>query len=190
MIVYSLTSESDLRYLAVMITEQTEWNNISIDITGLTGSEYGVSVFSLENGLPFPRVVTTPRTVIVAPSSDQGLYISNPYTESDSGMIYILTVAERAQSPLPPIEYEIRSSDSGSVACIKCAFNDNSLKDCVAVVHQRISQLSSNGLMNIESSHKFNKSGDTAYGCIDGVNLEQYQVGVLGGSEVQKNNAQ
>ena len=74
MIVYSLTSESDLHYLAVMVTKQTERNNISIDITGLTGTEYGVSVFSLENGLPFPRVVTTPRTVIVAPSSDQGLY--------------------------------------------------------------------------------------------------------------------
>ena len=51
----------------------------------------------------------------------------------------------------------------------------------MAVVHQRISQLSSSGLMNIESSHKFNRSGDTAYGCIEGVNLEQYQVGVVGG---------
>ena len=35
--------------------------------------------------------------------------------------------------------------------------------------------------MNIESSHKFNRSGDTAYGCIEGVDLEQYQVGVVGG---------
>ena len=33
--------------------------------------------------------------------------------------------------------------------------------------------------MNIESSHKFNRSGDTAYGCIKGVNLEQSQVGVF-----------
>ena len=109
--------------------------------------------------------------------------ISNPYT--DSGMKFILTVAERAQPPLPPIKYEIHSGDSGSAACIKCAFNDNSLKDCVAVVHQRISQLSSSGLMNIESSHKFNRSGDTAYGCIEGVNLEHYQVGVLGGTEFE-----
>ena len=38
--------------------------------------------------------------------------------------------------------------------------------------------------MNIESSHKFNRSGDTAYGCIEGVNLEQYQVGVVGGRKV------
>ena len=34
--------------------------------------------------------------------------------------------------------------------------------------------------MNIESSHKFTRSGDTASGCIEGVNLEDYQVGVIG----------
>ena len=50
----------------------------------------------------------------------------------------------------------------------------------MAVVHQRISQLNSSGLMNIESSHKFTRSGDTASGCIEGVNLEDYQVGVVG----------
>ena len=49
----------------------------------------------------------------------------------------------------------------------------------MAVVHQQISQLSSSGLMNIESSHKFTRSGNTAYGCIEGVNLEQYQIGVV-----------
>jgi hypothetical protein len=38
--------------------------------------------------------------------------------------------------------------------------------------------------MNIESSHKFNRSGDTAYGCIEGVNLEQYQVRVLDGKKL------
>ena len=58
----------------------------------------------------------------------------------------------------------------------------------MVVVHQRISQLSSSGLMNIESSHKFNKSisGDTAYGCIEGVNLEQYQVGVVRGKMIKE----
>ena len=52
----------------------------------------------------------------------------------------------------------------------------------MAVVHQRISQLNSSGLMNIESSHKFTRSGNTASGCIEGVNLEDYQVGVIGGT--------
>ena len=47
----------------------------------------------------------------------------------------------------------------------------------------QVSQLSSSGLMNIESSHKFNRSGDTACGCIEGINLEQYQVGVVEGSK-------
>ena len=55
----------------------------------------------------------------------------------------------------------------------------------MAVVHQRISQLSSSGLINIESSHKFTKSGDTAPGCIEAVNMDNYQVGVLGGRQVQ-----
>ena len=54
----------------------------------------------------------------------------------------------------------------------------------MVVVHQRISQLSSSGLMNIESSHKFARSGETAYGCIEGVNLEDHQVGVIDGQLV------
>ena len=77
-----------------------------------------------------------------------------------------------------PIEYELMSTSTG--VCIMCTFLDNSTTDCVAVVHQRISQLSSSGLMNIESSHKFSRFGDTAYGCIEGINLDQYQVGVVG----------
>ena len=54
----------------------------------------------------------------------------------------------------------------------------------MAVVHQRISQLNSSGLMNIESSYKFTRSGDTASGCIEGVNLEDYQVGVFESKQV------
>ena len=61
--------------------------------------------------------------------------------------------------------------------CVECTFPaDSSESGCVAVV-----QLRSSGMMNIESSHKFPRSDDTAYGCIEGVNLEQYQVGVVGG---------
>jgi hypothetical protein len=41
--------------------------------------------------------------------------------------------------------------------------------------------------MNIESSHKFNRSnsGDTAYGCIEGFDIYRHQVGVIGGSRKQ-----
>ena len=77
------------------------------------------------------------------------------------------------------INYEVQSTSTG--VCITCTFLESSTTNCVAVVHQRISQLNSSGLMNIESSHKFTRSGDTASGCIEGVNLEDYQVGVLGG---------
>ena len=69
---------------------------------------------------------------------------------------------------------------SNNGVCITCIFLDSSTTDCVAVVHQRISQLSSSGLMNIESSHKFARSADgTAYGCFEEVNLTQSQVGVI-----------
>ena len=81
-----------------------------------------------------------------------------------------------------PIKYKLQSNSTS--VCITCTFLDNSATDCVAVVHQRISQLSSSGLMNIESSHKFTRSGDTASGCIDGVNLEDYQVGVIDSSQI------
>ena len=53
----------------------------------------------------------------------------------------------------------------------------------MVVVHRRISQVNASGLMNIESSNKFNRSGDTAYGCIEGINLEQYQIGIIGGQK-------
>ena len=76
------------------------------------------------------------------------------------------------------VEYELHTTVTS--VCIQCIFLNTVNTDCVAVVHQRISQLSFSGLMDIASSHKFNRSGDTAYGCIEGVNLEQYQVGVIG----------
>ena len=87
------------------------------------------------------------------------------------------------QHQLPAIEYEIHPTSTG--VCITCIFLDSSTTDCVAVIHQRISQLNSSGLMKIESSHKFTRSGDTAYGCIEGVNLEIYQIGVVGGTATQ-----
>ena len=77
-----------------------------------------------------------------------------------------------------PIEYKLQSNSTG--VCITCTFLDSSVTDCVAVVHQRISQLNPSGLMNIESSHKLDRSGDTAHIRIEGVNLDDYQIGVIG----------
>ena len=88
-----------------------------------------------------------------------------------------------ATSPSFSIDYSLESTSSG--VCITCTFLDSSSTDCVAVVHQQISQLNSSGLMNIESSHTFARSGDTTSGCIEAVNMDDYQVGVLGGRQVQ-----
>ena len=88
----------------------------------------------------------------------------------------------------PTIKYELHPDSTG--VCITCTFMNKSTADCVAVVHQRISQLGSSGLMNIESSHRFNrsKSGDTAYGCIKGVIIRdmKYQIGVIGGEKASQ----
>ena len=93
-----------------------------------------------------------------------------------------LHVDAKGVQPSPSIEYELLPTSAG--VCITCTFPDDSvLTDCVAVVHQRVSQLGSSGLMNIESSHKFNRSGDTARRCI-GVDMDRHQVGVIGGREV------
>ena len=90
-----------------------------------------------------------------------------------------ITDYDRAPQQPPLVEFD-RIKTSSDI-CVTCTFLESSATDCVAVVHQRISQLNSSGLMNIESSHKFARNGDTAYGYIEGVNLEQYQVGVIGG---------
>ena len=75
MIIYAINNEFDIHYY--VIAKPPEQNSISmnINLTVLTGTEYGVSVFALENGLPFPRVITSPKIVILAARSHQGLYI-------------------------------------------------------------------------------------------------------------------
>ena len=70
MIVYSLSNYNDPHY----ISEQTEGNSISLDVTGLTGPEYGMSAFALENELPLPGVVASPKNITVL-ISHEGLWI-------------------------------------------------------------------------------------------------------------------
>ena len=71
LIIYSLNNESDVLYIATQKTEQ----NIHIDVVGLPGTEFQVSVFALEDGKPFPRVVASPKYITVATNSDQGLWL-------------------------------------------------------------------------------------------------------------------
>jgi hypothetical protein len=94
---------------------------------------------------------------------------------------YSIEIQPSSQASIYNIEYEIQSTSTG--VCITCTFLDSSGTDCVAVVHHRISQLSSqtSGLMNITTSRKFTKSDNDAYGCIGGVDMKKQQVGVIGG---------
>ena len=142
---------------------------IDVIVDGLSGPDYVVSTYSLENGIPFPRVVTTPKDVIMANSS----------REQDVRTKNVVTPAKGMQQQ-PPVEYKLHFN--ATRLCVNCTFLDNTSTHCVAVVHQRTSQLNSSSPLSIESSHKFTRSGDTAYGCIEGsaVNLVQYQVGVVG----------
>ena len=43
-----------------------------VSVNGLSGTRYAVSVFALENVLPFPRVVASPKIAAVA-DNNQGL---------------------------------------------------------------------------------------------------------------------
>jgi hypothetical protein len=84
------------------------------------------------------------------------------------------------QKTLDQVDYELYCNSTH--VCINCTIlYQSSTTECVAVVHQRISQLSSSGLMDI-TSFKLSKSESdgTAYGCIDGVNLTHYQIGAVG----------
>ena len=66
--VYSLTDDSDVNYIYNSYEQ-----SIVASMTGLTGSQYGVSVFVVEeNGLPFSRVAAIPN--LIENSAQQGLY--------------------------------------------------------------------------------------------------------------------
>ena len=73
--VYSLSNDSNIQY--IYIAKQPGQSSISMDVTGLTGTEYGVSVFALESGVSFKRVVTLPTniTVSAADYDDRGLLL-------------------------------------------------------------------------------------------------------------------
>ena len=65
---------------------------------------------------------------------------------------------------------------------ITCYFLDKSTTDCVVIVHRVNNALTSSGVMNI-SSYLFTRSesGNSAIGYIEGVNLQEYHFGVIGG---------
>ena len=74
-LVYSLTNDSDLvRYIAIGKDRKLVNSiDVKLNVTGLIGTYYGISVFATENGLPFPRVVSLPKNINI---DIQGLYTS------------------------------------------------------------------------------------------------------------------
>ena len=76
MVVCSLNSSSS-KDIIYYISKQAKFDRIGLNVTGLTESEYGVSTFALENGLPFPRVVASPRNIAILSNSHRGLWTYN-----------------------------------------------------------------------------------------------------------------
>ena len=72
LIVYSLDNDSDVHYLAV---DKGSGQDFDVYVTGLTRTEYGVSVFAMGNGLPFLRAMTLPKNIRMHMASNQGTYI-------------------------------------------------------------------------------------------------------------------
>ena len=62
-------SHSDVRYFANSPADQGQ--NIDVTLDGLTDTHYGVSTFTMENGVPFPRVVALPSSVDMDSADDQ-----------------------------------------------------------------------------------------------------------------------
>ena len=60
-VAYSLTEDSDLHYS--IHTRLKNQHRITTGVQGLPGNRYNVSVFSMENGIPFVRAVAQPKSV-------------------------------------------------------------------------------------------------------------------------------
>ena len=60
LIVYSFDNGSDVYYLA---TDKRSEQDCEVNVSCLTETYYGVSVFAIEKGLPIPRVVSLPNII-------------------------------------------------------------------------------------------------------------------------------
>ena len=172
---------------------------LDVIIKGLSAGRYTVSIFSiLINGYPSERAATGQRIIEVIGGGNHLYFIECTKLFMLTLVLletYILLLCIHTCMYINNIHYidtslvlneafihyELHSNYTG--VCVRCTFPTKSTaKDCLAVV-----QLSSSSLTTIQSSHKFNKSGNSAYGCIEGVNLTDYYIGVINGILIQKN---
>ena len=68
-IIYSQSDDCNIQY----INSKCPGQNVDITVAGLTSGQYGVSVFVLENGVPFLRVATLPRILNMDVLTQQGM---------------------------------------------------------------------------------------------------------------------
>ena len=68
LVVYPVSNNSNVQYIIGSPTE----GSMDVTLHVLTGGDYKVSVFALENGRPFRRAVTLPRHVHVDGPNEQG----------------------------------------------------------------------------------------------------------------------
>ena len=159
---------------------------LKFELIRLGIGEVSISVFVVENnGLPFPQVVARPSVVYIPNSSSELKQVICLNITLHNYFIIINIIGNASQQPFALIEYSIQSNTN--VSCITCNFKQNSsATGCLVVVHQRISQANLSGLMSIEANwtRRFTRHGDTASGCIPGLDLELYQVGVADGKQV------
>ena len=69
-IVYSQSNDSDIHYKSC----EREGLIAEANVVGLTGSQYGMSVFVLDDGLPFSQIATSSQLLhILNASTEQGM---------------------------------------------------------------------------------------------------------------------
>lgn len=83
------------------------------------------------------------------------------------------------------IQYKVTQTPTSGV-CVECSFLEESAKYCVVIIHENVlcfglSQCEVN-LTNIVTSFKIARSGDIGHGCVQNINVTNYQVGVIRGS--------
>ena len=87
------------------------------------------------------------------------------------------------------VEYKVTQVlNNGHGVCVECSFLDKLAEYCVVIVHEKvhcfgISQCEIN-LTNIAASFKIARSGNKGDGCVQNINVTNFQVGVIGGRQV------
>ena len=177
-VIYTQSNDADVNYF--LLTCLVNMKKSTWHFETVSSGQYSVSVFTIEEGgLPFNRSAVKPKMLSIIREVDKlskSRYIYDTYHQC--------ILANLTGEPVGII-YDLHTTLDG--VCITCNFwNNTATNYCVVIVHQKVSQLNSSGLVQIESSHKLVRSGVIASGCIEGVNLEDYQVGVIGATQQLK----